>query len=356
MYYRVLHKACTCKDNGYLRIKTREKRHRESTKSTNKDSLNREGLPRTLVDLLASIWFLLDVFPQMENLSIEQGDQEDQGYPLKLKNYLWYRNLLFFRFFCRIVLLSGVWSGFLPCRSVPFIDSISRSPERSKVTDFFRFLTDVLQRLSFLSSWPPSSSNLGLFPQTFFSSVFDFFSFSVPQLFISCMIVGFTVHCNLVFHDSKNLLVVCALRVVISTGCRQNQVLVDSSCDHDQDAVLLEQLVFLYPNFLDSYDFDQCYLFSHRQTWQQQTSAEDFVFWCAIHGFWFLHHYLKRKYPFCFVSYRKIHCGGFLTLTLFRFLCTNVEDGCKEESCSSSNSREVLFRKELINPLTSRND
>ena len=55
MYYRVLHKACTCKDNGYLRNKTREKRHRESTKSTNKDSLNREGLPRTRVDLLASI-------------------------------------------------------------------------------------------------------------------------------------------------------------------------------------------------------------------------------------------------------------------------------------------------------------
>ena len=55
MYYRVLHKACTCKDNGYLRIKTREKSHRESTKSTNKDSLNREGLPRTRVDLLASI-------------------------------------------------------------------------------------------------------------------------------------------------------------------------------------------------------------------------------------------------------------------------------------------------------------
>ena len=158
------------------------------------------------------------------------------------------------------------------------------------------------------------------------------------------------------FPWQQNLLVVCALRVVISTGCRQNQALVDSSCDHDRDAVLLEQLVFLYPNFLDSYDFDQCYLFSHRQTWQQQTSAEDFVFWCAIHGFWFLHHYLKRKYPFCFVSYRKIHCGGFLTLTFFRFLCTNVEDGCKEESCSSSNPREVLFRKELINPLTSRID
>ena len=85
------------------------------------------------------------------------------------------------------------------------------------------------------------------------------------------------------------MLVVCALRVVISTGCRQNQALVDSSCVHDQDAVLLEQLVFLYPHFLDSYDFDQCYLFSHRQTWQQQTSAEDFVFWYAIHGFWFLH-------------------------------------------------------------------
>ena len=67
-------------------------------------------------------------------------------------------------------------------------------------------------------------------------------------------------------------------------------------------------------------------------------------------------HYLKRKYPFCFLSYRKIHCGGFLTLTFLRFLCTNVEDDCKEESCSSRNPRKVLFRKELINLLTPRND
>ena len=70
------------------------------------------------------------------------------------------------------------------------------------------------------------------------------------------------------------MLVVCALRVVISTGRRQNQALVDSSCVNDQDALLLEQLVFLYPHFLDSYDFDQCYLFFHRETWQQQTSRK----------------------------------------------------------------------------------
>ena len=70
--------------------------------------------------------------------------------------------------------------------------------------------------------------------------------------------------------------------------------------------------------------------------------------------------YLKRKYLFCFLSHRKIRCGTFFTLTFLRFLCTNVEDGCKEESCSSSNPREILFRKELINwrfsPLTPRND
>ena len=40
--------------------------------------------------------------PSDENLSIEQGAQEDQGYPLKLTNYLWYRNPLFFLFFCRL--------------------------------------------------------------------------------------------------------------------------------------------------------------------------------------------------------------------------------------------------------------
>ena len=71
-------------------------------------------------------------------------------------------------------------------------------------------------------------------------------------------------------------------------------------------------------------------------------------------------HYLKSKYLFCFLSYRKIRYGAFFTLTFFMFLCTNVEDGCKEESCSSSNPREILFRKELINwhfsPLTPRND
>ena len=63
-------------------------------------------------------------------------------------------------------------------------------------------------------------------------------------------------------------------------------------------------------------------------------------------------HYLKRKYLFCFLFYRKIRCGAFFTLTFLRFLCTNVEDGCKEESCSSSNQREVLFRKK-INQLAS---
>ena len=71
-------------------------------------------------------------------------------------------------------------------------------------------------------------------------------------------------------------------------------------------------------------------------------------------------HYLKSKYLFCFLSYRKIRYGAFFTLTFLMFLCTNVEDGCKEESCSSSNPREILFRKELINwhfsPLTPRND
>ena len=168
----------------------------------------------------------------------------------------------------KLVLLSGVWSGFIPYRSVPFIDSILRSPEGSKVTEFFCFLTDALQRLSFSSSWPPSSSN-----QIFFSSVFDFFLSSVPQHSISCMIVGFTVHCNLVFHGTKHVGCLC------SSCCNLNRMPSESSISglflRSRSRCCTSRTTrILYPHFLDSYDFDQCYLLSHRETWQQQTSRK----------------------------------------------------------------------------------